>query len=238
MQNRKEEEMLGIIGAMDEEVAKLKERMEQIVITEKAGMQFYQGNLCGKEVVVVKCGVGKVNAAMCTQILIDLYAVSGIVNTGIAGSLNAEINIGDIVLAKDSLEHDMDVAALGYLPGINPDLEENIFKTNDTLLQTAIKAAEQAKLPVQVYTGRVVSGDQFISSKEKKNWLVETFEGTCAEMEGAAIGHVAYLNEVPYLVVRAISDKADDSAEMDYPSFAAMAIDNSISLMTELVKLI
>ena len=124
--------MLGIIGAMDEEVAKLKEKMEQVHIVEKAGMQFYRGSLCDREVVIVKCGVGKVHAAMCTQAMIDLFPVDGIVNTGIAGSLNAEINIGDIVLAKDALEHDMDVSALGYGPGINPDLkeDENIFKTD------------------------------------------------------------------------------------------------------------
>lgn len=125
--------MLGIIGAMDEEVAKLKEKMEQVHIIEKAGMQFYRGTLCDREVVVVKCGVGKVHAAMCTQAMIDLFPVDGIVNTGIAGSLNADINIGDIVLAKDALEHDMDVSALGYAPGINPDLkdDENIFKTDE-----------------------------------------------------------------------------------------------------------
>lgn len=213
--------------------------MEQVHIIEKAGMQFYRGTLCDHEVVVVKCGVGKVHAAMCTQAMIDLFPVDGIVNTGIAGSLNADINIGDIVLAKDALEHDMDVSALGYAPGINPDLkdDENIFKTDEKMLELALTAAKRAELSIKVFTGRVVSGDQFISSKDKKKWLIETFDGTCAEMEGASIGHVASLNKIPYLVVRAISDKADDSAEMDYPSFAAMAIDNSVALMTEFVKL-
>lgn len=231
--------MLGIIGAMDEEVAKLKEKMEQVHIVEKAGMQFYRGSLCDREVVIVKCGVGKVHAAMCTQAMIDLFPVDGIVNTGIAGSLNAEINIGDIVLAKDALEHDMDVSALGYGPGINPDLkeDENIFKTDVKMLEIALAAAKQAELSVNIFTGRVVSGDQFISSKDKKKWLVDTFDGTCTEMEGASIGHVSIMNKVPYLVIRAISDKADDSAEMDYPSFAAMAINNSVALMTEFIKL-
>ena len=230
--------MLGIIGAMDEEVAKLKEKMEQVHIVEKAGMQFYRGSLCDREVVIVKCGVGKVHAAMCTQAMIDLFPVDGIVNTGIAGSLNAEINIGDIVLAKDALEHDMDVSALGYGPGINPDLkeDENIFKTDVKMLEIALAAAKQAELSVNIFTGRVVSGDQFISSKEKKEWLVNQFGGLCAEMEGASIGHVACLNRVPFLVCRAISDKADDTADMDYPTFAAMAIDNSIKMMTEIIK--
>ena len=105
------------------------------------------------------------------------------------------------------------------------------------MLEIALAAAKQAELSVNIFTGRVVSGDQFISSKDKKKWLVDTFDGTCTEMEGASIGHVATMNKVPYLVIRAISDKADDSAEMDYPSFAAMAIDNSVALMTEFIKL-
>ncbi|MGN0395059.1 MAG: 5'-methylthioadenosine/adenosylhomocysteine nucleosidase [Coprococcus sp.] len=228
--------MLGIIGAMDEEVAKLKDMIEELQVIHKAGMDFYHGNIYNRQVVVVKCGVGKVNAAMCTQAMIDSFSVGAIINTGIAGSLDATIDIGDIVFATDTVEHDMDVAALGYAPGVIPDTPKSFFETDNKLLMSAKKAADLAKLPVHIFTGRVVSGDQFISNKEKKNWLVSTFGGSCAEMEGAAIGHVASLNEVPYLVVRAISDKADDSADMDYPTFAAQAIDNSIKLMTEFIK--
>jgi adenosylhomocysteine nucleosidase len=229
-------EMLGIIGAMDEEVARLKEMTEDIQIVYKAGMEFFKGSICGKSVVVVKCGVGKVNAAMCTQMLIDVFDAKAIINTGIAGSLDIDINIGDIVLATDTLEHDMDVTPLGYEVGVIPDIESSIFKTDDNLLSIAKEAAGAAQLSVAVHTGRVVSGDQFISSKEKKEYLVSQFGGRCAEMEGAAIGHVASLNKVPYLVVRSISDKADDSAQMDYPEFAAMAIENGIKFMTEVIK--
>lgn len=199
-------------------------------------MEFYKGQIHGRDVVVVKCGVGKVNAAMCTQSMIDIFDVDEIINTGIAGSLDADIDIGDIVLATDTVEHDMDVAALGYAPGVIPDTESSVFATDKRLIETAQAAAETAGLDVKVFTGRVVSGDQFISSRDKKEWLVSEFGGRCAEMEGASIGHVAVLNKVPYLVVRAISDKADDSAQMDYPSFAAKAIDNSIKLMTEIIN--
>ena len=233
MQDKK---VIGIIGAMDEEVAGLKELMSDVEVKNVAGISFYEGILCDKNVVVVKCGVGKVNAAMCTQVLADLYNVSAIINTGVAGSLNPEINIGDIVLATDTVEHDMDAGGLGFAPGINPDMDVNIFKTDDYLYNTAKEAAKNADLKVSVFSGRIVSGDQFISGKEKKHWLTDTFAGMCAEMEGAAIGHAAYLNNIPFLVVRAISDKADDSAEMDYPSFKDMAITNSISLITEIVK--
>ena len=228
--------MLGIIGAMDEEVARLKEMISGLHIVQRAGMEFYKGQIHEKNVVVVKCGVGKVNAAMCTQAMIDLFSVDAIINTGIAGSLHAGIDIGDIVLATDTVEHDMDVAALGYEPGVIPDTETSVFATDVELLDIAQVAAKAAKLDVKVFTGRVVSGDQFISSREKKEWLVSKFGGRCAEMEGASIGHVAALNRVPYLVVRAISDKADDSAQMDYPAFAAKAIENSVRLMTEIIN--
>lgn len=228
--------MLGIIGAMDEEVARLKEMISGLHIVQRAGMEFYKGQIHEKNVVVVKCGVGKVNAAMCTQAMIDLFSVDAIINTGIAGSLDAGIDIGDIVLATDTVEHDMDVAALGYEPGVIPDTETSVFATDMELLDIAQVAAKVAKLDVKVFTGRVVSGDQFISSREKKEWLVSKFGGRCAEMEGASIGHVAALNRVPYLVVRAISDKADDSAQMDYPAFAAKAIENSVRLMTEIIN--
>ena len=228
--------MLGIIGAMDEEVARLKEMISGLHIVQRAGMEFYKGQIHEKNVVVVKCGVGKVNAAMCTQAMIDLFSVDAIINTGIAGSLDAGIDIGDIVLATDTVEHDMDVAALGYEPGVIPDTETSVFATDMELLDIAQVAAKVAKLDVKVFTGRVVSGDQFISSRENEEWLVSKFGGRCAEMEGASIGHVATLNRVPYLVVRAISDKADDSAQMDYPAFAAKAIENSVRLMTEIIN--
>lgn len=228
--------MLGIIGAMDEEVARLKEMIEDLEITDRCGMNFYKGKINGTDVVVVRCGVGKVNAAMCTQSMIDLFDVDAIINTGIAGSLDAAIDIGDIVFAVDTVEHDMDVAALGYDPGVVPDMETSVFHTDPYLLELAKESVKAAGVEVKVFTGRVVSGDQFISSREKKNWLVSTFGGRCAEMEGASIGHVAVLNKVPYLVVRAISDKADDSADMDYPEFAAKAIDNSVAMMTEIIK--
>ena len=243
--------MLGIIGAMTEEVAQLKDMMKEPSVFQKGGMCFYKGYINDKQTVVVKCGVGKVNAAMCTQMMIDNFDVDGIINTGIAGSLNADINIGDILIATDALEHDMDVAGLGYGPGIIPDMDMSIFKADERLKDMAISVAEKAfssatggelenepqAHDIKTFTGRVVSGDQFISSKEKKKWLIDTFGGSCCEMEGAAIAHVASLNEVPFLIIRAISDKADDSAEMDYPTFAAKAIDNSIKLMTGIIDI-
>jgi len=223
--------MLGIIGAMDEEVAKIKEQMDNVKVMSKAAMDFYEGTLNGKEVVVVRSGIGKVNAAMCAQILVDTYEVEAVINTGIAGSLNAQIDIGDIVLSTDTLEHDMDAVAFGYPVGQIPRMDTLSFKADEKLRALAKKVCGEVVPEVSVFEGRVVSGDQFVSDKGKKDWLVENFNGYCTEMEGAAIAHAAYLNGIPFLIIRAISDKADDSASMDYPTFEAQAIEHSVKLL-------
>ncbi|MDE5864782.1 MAG: 5'-methylthioadenosine/adenosylhomocysteine nucleosidase [Lachnospiraceae bacterium] len=228
--------MLGIIGAMDEEVAKIKEKMEAVQVESRASMDFYQGTLGGKPVVVVRSGIGKVNAAMCAQILVDCYKVNAIINTGIAGSLNADIDIGDIVLSTDTLEHDMDAVAFGYPLGQIPRMDTLSFVADERLRTLAKTVCERVNPEVKVFEGRVVSGDQFVSDKNKKNWLVENFAGFCTEMEGAAIAHAAYLNQIPFLIVRAISDKADDSASMDYPAFEAKAIEHSVKLLLALCE--
>ena len=228
--------VIGIIGAMDEEVNNLKELISDVQVSTFASMDFYQGKLSGNDVVVVRSGIGKVNAAICAQILIDKFSVSVIINTGIAGSLNADINIGDIVLSKDALEHDMDATAFGYDLAVIPRMEESVFKGDEYLIDLTKKVCEENLKDINVFAGRVVTGDQFISDKNKKNWLIENFKGDCTEMEGAAIAHTAYLNHIPFLIIRAISDKADDSAQMDYPTFEAMAIQNSVKIITSMVE--
>ncbi len=223
--------MLGIIGAMDEEVAKIRECLDEVSVETRAGMAFYSGKIGGRPVVVVRCGIGKVNAAMCTQILIDCYQVNGVVNTGIAGSLRAEINIGDIVLSTDTVQHDMDATGFGYPAGQIPQMDVFSFPTDDGLRALAQECCALVNPDIRTFTGRIVSGDQFVSDKEKKRWLIETFHGSCTEMEGAAIAHTAWRNGIPALIVRAISDKADDSAGMDYETFEAQAITHSVNLL-------
>lgn len=227
--------MIGIIGAMDEEVGKLKEALMDITVDTAAAMDFYKGTYEGKEVVIVRSGIGKVNAGICAQILVDRYQVNAIINTGIAGSLRNEINIGDIVLSVDAIQHDMEAVAFGYAPGVIPRMETSTFKADSKLIAVAKQACAKACPGIGVHEGRVLTGDQFISDKAVKNRLIETFDGYCCEMEGAAIAQAAYLNGVPFLIIRAISDKADDSANMDYPTFEAMAIDNSVKLMKEML---
>ncbi|MBQ8148207.1 MAG: 5'-methylthioadenosine/adenosylhomocysteine nucleosidase [Lachnospiraceae bacterium] len=227
--------MLGIIGAMDEEVAKIKEQMEQVQVKTKASMDFYQGTIGGKEVVVVRSGIGKVNAGICAQILADDYHVDGIVNTGIAGSLRAEINIGDIVISTDAVQHDMDAVAFGYPLGQIPRMDTLAFQADARLAELAVECCKKVIPEIGVFQGRVASGDEFIAKKERKEAILTEFDAYCCEMEGAAIAQTAYLNQIPFVIIRAISDKADDSASMDYPTFEAMAIANSVKLMMEMV---
>ena len=228
--------MLGIIGAMDEEVSQLKEYMTDTIIHKKASMEFYSGKLHGKDIVIVRSGIGKVNAAVCSQILIDDFHVDALINTGIAGSLKAEINIGDVVLSKDVLHHDVDCVAFGYPLGQIPRMDVLSFEADADMLTLAKKSCKKVNPEIGVFTGRIVSGDQFISNRNRKNSISENFNGYCTEMEGAAIAQTAYLNNIPFLIIRAISDKADDSAEMDYPAFESLAIKRSVKLLLEMVE--
>ena len=228
--------MLGIIGAMDEEVTKIKEQMEQVQVKTKASMDFYRGKIKGKEVVVVRSGIGKVNAGICAQILVDDYRVDGIINTGIAGSLRSEINIGDIVISTDAVQHDMDAVAFGYPLGQIPRMDTLAFPADEKLIETAAQVCAKVNPDIRTWTGRVVSGDQFISDKATKDRIISNFGGFCTEMEGAAIAQAAYLNKIPFVILRAISDKADDSATMDYPAFEKKAIEHSVRLVLGMME--
>lgn len=227
--------MIGIIGAMEEEVALLKEAMEIEETVEKASMSFCKGTLCGKEVVIVRSGIGKVNAAVCTQILVDQFNVDTVINTGVAGSLDADLNIGDMVISTDAVEHDMDVSALGDPVGQVPRMDTFSFPADKELVEKAKAANEEANPDIQTFTGRIVSGDQFVSSADVKEKLVQNFQAICTEMEGASIAHTAYLNKISCVIIRAISDKADNSATMDYPTFEKQAITHSVRLVQNLL---
>lgn len=221
---------IGIIGAMEVEVAILKEKMEDVRIIKKASMDFYEGILAGKKVVVVRSGIGKVNAGICAQILADVFSVDAIINTGIAGSLNKNINIGDIVLSTDVVQHDMDATGFGYRKRQIPQMPVFFFNADDNLRRLAAEVCKEVNPDIQVFEGRIASGDQFVCDQDVKNRIVSEFSAYATEMEGAAIGQAAYLNEIPFLVVRAISDKADGSAQMDYSEFEKAAVDHSVRL--------
>lgn len=226
---------IGIIGAMEVEVETLKSHMQHVKTLKKASMEFWEGDLNGVSVVIVKCGVGKVNAGICTQILCDIFGVTHIINTGIAGSLNAAIDIGDIVVSTDTLYHDMDATGFGYPLGIIPQSEVSFFAADETMIHLAETSCETVNPEIKVFKGRVATGDQFVSTEEVKSSIVENFHAYCVEMEGSAIAHTAYLNAVPFVIIRAISDKADDSATMDYPEFEKAAAEHSARLVEHMV---
>lgn len=228
--------MIGIIGAMEEEVEILKDKMVIKEKLEKASMEFCRGILKGKEAVVVRCGIGKVNAGICTQILADTFSVDCIINTGIAGSLQNQIDIGDIVISDTALQHDMDATGFGYKLGEIPRMECSEFPADKRLAGLAEKICREVNPEIKAHIGKVVTGDQFISDQSVKNRILEQFSGFCTEMEGAAIAQAAYLNGIPFVIIRAISDKADNSAVMDYPEFEKLAIKHCVNLVENLVE--
>ena len=213
---------LGIIGAMDIEVATLKEKMENMRVSTIAGSQYCEGKLNGLDAVVVQCGVCKVNAALCAQVLCSCFHVDYIVNTGIAGSLNAQLDIGDFVISTDAIYHDVDATNFGYPLCQVPGMPVISFPADKNLADLAFQAAD-AIHPGHVRRGRVATGDQFVADKALKDKIIQNTSAYCTEMEGTAIAHTAWKNSVPFVIIRAISDKADDSAQMDYPTFENQA---------------
>ena len=213
---------LGIIGAMQVEVEILLAAMENKESRTIAGSTFYEGTLENLPVVVVQCGVGKVNAAICAQILCDCFGITHLVNTGIAGSLCAELDIGDLVVSRDAMYHDFDCMHFGYEMGKVPGMDVVAFPADEIMIEFALAAAEAVN-PGHTRTGRIASGDLFVAEKSAKERIIDRTQGICTEMEGAAIAQTAYRNGLPFVILRAISDKADDSAEMDYPTFERIA---------------
>lgn len=226
---------IGIIGAMSEEVSGLISLLTGVRQVIYAGLTFYQGKLNQKLVVIVQCGVGKVNAAMCTQLLIDHFPVKAVINTGVAGGIDPLVEIGDVVISQAALQHDVDVTVFGYKPGIIPSLKQSIFHAEGKLQELALKAAKNIVEHRHVHLGLIVSGDQFISDAEHKQYLYRTFNTLCAEMEGAAIAHVASLNQIPFVIIRIISDKADSTAPDDFNEFVLKIIPDLNRIVTAIV---
>ena len=227
---------IGIIGAMEIEVETLKSHMKITGTLEKASMNFLEGTLNDVSVVIVRSGIGKVNAGICVQILADVFHVTHIINTGVAGSLNASIDIGDIVVSTDTLYHDVDATGFGYPVGEVPQLGTLSFKADEQMASIARSSCESVNPEIKVFEGRIVSGDQFVSSPDVKKSILGHFpDSLCTEMEGAAISHASWLNHIPFVIIRAISDKADDSAHMDYPTFEKQAAEHSAKLVEHMI---
>lgn len=228
---------IGIIGAMDYEAALLVEQMTAETQREIAGTLYHEGELNGVSVVVVVSGIGKVNAALCAQILISEFSVTHVINTGVSGAVKDFLNVGDIVISTDLMEHDFDVTGFGgYQHGQIPRMETSVFVADLNLRNLALEASRQLITDHNVYEGRIVSGDQFVASLEKKDFLLETFDATTTEMEGAAIGHVCYLNQKPFVIIRAMSDKADGSAHVNFETFSKAAAINAANIVMKMLE--
>ena len=226
--------MIGIIAAMDSEVRDIKSAMEDGIKIHHGGMTFFKGKLHGKEVVAVKSGIGKVNAAMCTQILIDVFKVTTIIHVGVAGAVHPDLEIGDIVISEDSCQYDMDARAFGHPRGEIPNMDITFFKADPALIALAVAAAQELNAPYRV--GRIMTADLGVNSNKLKQELLEEFGGLCVEMEGAAVGQVAMLNQVPCLVIRSISDKADSNLADDYKANLEASIKNGVAMVLNMVK--
>jgi len=227
---------VGIIGAMEEEIISIKEKMTIISVKNTVGVDFYMGHMNGKNIVLARSGIGKVNAAVCTQAMISLFAVDYIINVGVAGGLAKDLHIGDIVLSTDLVQHDMDTSAFGDPIGTIPRMPESFFPADAALLQIAVQAGES--IDATIVTGRIASGDRFVSDSADKQRIYSLFKPQCVEMEGAAIAHACYLNKIPFIVIRAISDSADDTANISFDKFAAQAAKNSSALVEQMIQLL
>ena len=226
--------IIGIISAMDEELAILLKDMDVTEKKVKANKTFHKGKLWGKDVVAVVSGIGKVNAAICAQILISEYNVGTIINVGVAGGIGMDIYPGDVVVAENLVQYDMDTTAFGDKHGQIPRLDTFDFKCDENLVSVCTKACDEIE-GFNTFLGRIVSGDKFVASVDTIKWLEEEFDAKAVEMEGASIAHVCYLNNVPFVVIRSISDNANNGAHMDYEKFTPIGVRNSTTILKGMI---
>ncbi|WP_288480331.1 5'-methylthioadenosine/adenosylhomocysteine nucleosidase [uncultured Clostridium sp.] len=227
--------VIGIISAMSEELEILLNDMEIEEKTHKANMTFHKGKVWGKDVVAVVSGIGKVNAAVCTQILISEYKVNSVINVGVAGGIGKDIYPGDVVVAENLVQHDMDTTVFGDAHGQIPRLDTFDFTCDKELVRLAKLACDEIK-EINTFSGRIVSGDQFIASVDKIKWLESEFGAAACEMEGASIAHVCYLNSIPFVIIRSISDNANNGAHMDYEKFIPIGVKNSTTILKAMIE--
>jgi adenosylhomocysteine nucleosidase len=227
--------IIGIIGAMDEEISVLKSKMDIVSVQSIVGVDFHMGTMAGKSVALVCSGIGKVNAAVCAQVLVDRYAVDYVINVGVAGAIG-ELKVGDVVISGDTVQHDFDCSAFGHEPGFIPRMQESEFKSDDRLVKLALDAAHEMIKDKNVVVGRVASGDAFVSDTEKKAWIYHTFEASCVEMEGAAIAQTCWLNRIPFVIIRTMSDSADEDAGVSFDESVVETADAAGAIVARIVE--
>ena len=223
--------LIGIIGAMDIEVNEIIASMTEKEEKSISSVKFVKGKLFNREVVVAKCGIGKVFAAICAQTMILKFAPTLVIKTGVAGGIASGLGIGDVVVAENVCQHDMDTSPIGDPVGLISGINKIYFETDANASEAL--AASLAKFGINTVRGTIATGDQFVSTSAKKTYLQNTFGAAACEMEGGSIGHVCYLNNTPFAVLRSISDKANEEATMDFPTFAKRSADGYVKVVTD-----
>lgn len=226
---------IGIIGAMEEEVESFLQGMSNISTITKAKIKFYQGDFKNCKIVLCKSGVGKVNSAVCTQILIDDFGIDRVIFTGVAGAVDPALEIGDIVISTSALQYDIDATSLGFEKGVIPYADKSIFLADTKLVELAEKVCGEME-DVKVFSGLVLSGDRFIADSDTSSQLYQQYKGLCTEMEGAAVAQVCYMNNIPFVIIRTMSDKANHSAEINFAEFTKAAARRSYTIVDKLIE--
>ena len=233
--------MIGIIGAMESEVRLLLERLEEQKEQEIGSFVFYTGKMEGQSVAVVQCGIGKCAAAVCTQLLIDRFDVTAVINTGIAGGIRDGLSVGDLVIGTEAVQHDFDVTAFGYTKGYmctgGDGQKPTVYEADASLCAYAEKSAVLRLGDGHVFLGRIVSGDSFIASVAKKLELRESFQAYAAEMEGAAVAQAAALNGIKFVILRVISDLAQENAGQLFDGFEEQTARMSSLITLDMLRL-
>lgn len=227
---------IGIIGAMNEEIVELKSLIEGLEEEKIGNLIFFKGKIKNKDIILVECGIGKVNAGICATLLCTHFKVDKVLFTGVAGGLNPELNIGDIVIGEELLQWDFDCTAFGYELGQIPRMDSYKFLSDKNLIKLACEVAIENFGEDRVKIGKIISADYFVASAEKINWLREKFMGDCTEMEGASVAQVCHIFKVPFLIIRALSDKANSDAKMDFPEFVKLAAKNSKLIVENMLE--
>ncbi|WP_297203609.1 5'-methylthioadenosine/adenosylhomocysteine nucleosidase [uncultured Brachyspira sp.] len=229
---------IAIIGAMDSEITNFKGMIENIEEIEIANITYYKGVLCGKNVVLLKSGIGKVNAAIATTIAIERFNVEKIIFTGVAGSGNPDYDISDIVISKDLIEHDFDTSDLDgdELTVLVKGYDKNYYPADTSLIQLAKESAQKVITDNKIYIDTIATGDQFVGNNQKVKQIHNKFKAGAIEMEGAAVAHAALMYKVPFVVIRSLSDKADSDAVVDFPKFVVKSAQNSMKIVVEMLE--
>lgn len=222
---------IGIIGAMPSELADIRLTLGEAEVKKISGFDFYINSYKGNTVVNACCGIAKVNAALCTQVMIDNFSPDCIINTGVAGGMNSSVKVCDIVISTEVLPHDLDQHFLVDYPPYC-----GIFKADKTLIEAAEKVC--GEFSVKSFRGRIVSGEAFVSDSTLKAAIIDKFDPYAVDMESAAVGHACFLNSMPYVSVRCISDNADDEGAMSFDEFEKIAAKRVADIVLRITEII